>query len=314
MSDDAPYSLGASAKGLGQLTPILTDAHGHVIDGFHRQNADPDWPRITVDAVDTPQQLELARLAVNFCRRTMSASEMQNRLVFLVGKCGMKPDEIAELTGISRTTIYKYLPQALKDAKKVDAGIASGVRRAVPPAEQTVKTSDTPPKQVECGLCHKQVYYPKYPEVNGNIIRSCAVCADKLRTGELTLPEKPPKRTSTLTAPKPTETWDHRKATMQPPVSRMEVRVAAALTAKGVAFESQKPFCLQRVTADFYLPQRNLAVYLDGAPHAGREDRDAALRERLATRHGVTVLSVPYTNNSQKAEDAVLRRIMEALE
>jgi very-short-patch-repair endonuclease len=35
-----------------------------------------------------------------------------------------------------------------------------------------------------------------------------------------------------------------------------------------------------------------LAVYLDGQPHEGREDRDERLRELLAQRHGVKVLSI----------------------
>lgn len=169
MSDEG-YSLGKSAKGLGKLTPILKDAHGNIIDGFHRQNENPDWESIKVGSVDTPQKLELARLAVNFCRRTMGAEEMQNRIAFLVGKCGMKPEEIAELTGIGVSTIYKYLPQELKDKKKVDAGRIGGETAGALRVEQTVKTPETPitftrPPQGE----EKPREFPEHPVV-------CSVC------------------------------------------------------------------------------------------------------------------------------------------
>ena len=108
------YDLKGSATGLGELAPILKDAKGNIIDGFHRKEMDPNWTSLTVASVDNPVKLELARLAVNFCRRRVPKMEMQERIAFLVGKAGLKPEEIAEKTGISKRTIYNYLPQELE--------------------------------------------------------------------------------------------------------------------------------------------------------------------------------------------------------
>ena len=144
------YDLKGSATGLGELAPILKDAKGNIIDGFHRKEADPNWTSVTVTSVDNPVKLELARLAVNFCRRRVPKMEMQERIAFLVGKAGLKPEEIAEKTGISKRTIYNYLPQELKNQTKVDSGRMGGESSAAARASQdsgaslhqTVKDSD----------------------------------------------------------------------------------------------------------------------------------------------------------------------------
>lgn len=309
------YNLDASAKKLGKMYPILKDAHGNIIDGFHRQNVDPDWPTATVGSVDSPKTLELARLSVNFCRRTMGADELRNRLAFLVGKCGMKPDEISEHTGISVRTIYNHLPQELKDAQKAASGRLGGAATAAGRESaaqvQQVDRVNGAPKQTKCEFCGKPVYYPKYLEVKGGILRACVACEGKYRSGDIALPEPP--ATPKAFSLKPKETWEHRKAVMQPQVSQMEIRVAAALTAKGVKFESQKPFCLQSTTADFYLPDDNLVVYLDGAPHRGREDRDEATRELLVKRFGVEVLTIPYDAVSAKREAEIVQQILDVM-
>ena len=94
----------------------MKDKHGNIIDGFHRVGENADWYCITVETVDTPVKLALARLAVNYCRRKVHPEELTERITFLV-KAGMKPEEIAQATGISVATIYRYIPQELKDQK-----------------------------------------------------------------------------------------------------------------------------------------------------------------------------------------------------
>lgn len=120
------YDLNKSSKELGKLVPILKDAQGNIIDGFHRIEADPKWKSITVETVDNPVKLELARLAVNFCRRRMSPSELQQRISFLVG-AGLSAEEIADKTGVGKTTVYKYMPQGFKDSERSDA-IKAGIQ------------------------------------------------------------------------------------------------------------------------------------------------------------------------------------------
>jgi len=308
VTEESKYCLGKSAKGLGKLTPILKDAHGNIIDGFHRQNEDPDWEAIQVGSVDSPQKLELARLAVNFCRRTMGANEIQNRVAFLVGKCGMKPEEIAELTGISRTTIYKYMPQELKDEKKAEAGKLGGEAKAesfATHAKQIVKIYDAPPERVECQCCTIGVYYPKKFEG----VNVCSRCYDNLEAGTAKLPKQTQPTTKKIVEPpKIKESWAERKAHMQPQVSSMEQKLAVALSAKGVGFESQKQFCLQSTTPDFFIG--NTAFYIDGSVHVKRQDRDEYLRELLAKRHGVKVVSLSYETDSQQEQDRLLGEIL----
>jgi hypothetical protein len=42
----------------------------------------------------------------------------------------------------------------------------------------------------------------------------------------------------------------------------------------------------------------------------GREDRDEALRELLAKRHGLKVVSIPYERYSQKEKERILEEIL----
>jgi len=113
---------------------------------------------------------------------------------------------------------------------------------------------------------------------------------------------------------KPKETWAHRKAVMMPQISKMEEAVLVKLEQKGLHPEVQKEFCLRSTRPDYYFPQQNLAIYLDGAEvHKGREDRDEAIRELLIKRHGVRVVNIAYEGTSQTAQDEIVRKIERAL-
>jgi very-short-patch-repair endonuclease len=116
-----------------------------------------------------------------------------------------------------------------------------------------------------------------------------------------------------ITVQKPKDTWEQRKAQMQVPVSKMEEAVLIKLEQKGVHPEVQKEFCLQRTRPDYYFPQQNLAIYLDGEVHKGREDRDEALRELLTKRHNVKVATILYEGSSVASEDKIVNEIIEAI-
>lgn len=118
--EEAPYSLAASREGLGELSPVLKDINGDIIDGFHRLGENANWHTITVPTIDTPVKLELARLAVNFNRRKVSPEELSQRITFLI-KSGLKPEEIAKQTGIKLRTVQFYTPQEFKNPVKVAA-------------------------------------------------------------------------------------------------------------------------------------------------------------------------------------------------
>jgi len=291
MSDE--YDLAKSSKKLGPLVPILKDKNGNIIDGFHRQNANPDWPTITVDSVDSDAKLELARLATNFCRRRLEPSEIQNRLSFLVGKCGMKPEEIAEQTGISLTTIYKYLPQELKDEKKVEAGKASGEARSVPSAEHTVKTHD----MVICEFCHIASSDIQTEVVNSKPRKLCVRCQGnfvlaperftaffrnvngEVKTLEERLAEKP--------GPAFKEKWEQTLGTMQtddPKVERIFSEEAQALGLHGFRVKPEIPVI--SVWPDNFHVETNTLFWMDNEElHKGkRSDKDDQYRAILEGR------------------------------
>ena len=71
----AEYNLKESAKRIGRLIPVLTDAKGNIIDGIHRKKADPDWEEMRLDSIDNETKLTLARAIANWDRRKMSKGE-----------------------------------------------------------------------------------------------------------------------------------------------------------------------------------------------------------------------------------------------
>jgi hypothetical protein len=306
---ESEYNLAKSKKALGPLYPILKAKDGSIIDGFHRQNDDPDWASITVEAIDTPVKLELARLAANFCRRQMPATEFQNRVAFLV-KSGLKVSEIAEQTGISETTIRKYEPQELKDQVKAGAGRQGGI--SATQARQTVKIQDT----VQCDRCHVSTSTP----IEWHNHKLCQSCYGKAEAdpdgfnGYFTAVNKKPEPHVVLTTdtPRSLDSWETRKAQMSPQHSKFEGLVIASLIEAGVReLVQDRRFCILETVPDIYLPSQNLAIYLDGeAVHANKQDRDEQLRDLLAKRTGLKVHSYTYDSASEKEVERVTKEIL----
>jgi len=110
------------------------------------------------------------------------------------------------------------------------------------------------------------------------------------------------------------DAWTYRKARMQVPVSRMDEAVLVELQRLGIPFEAQKEFCLQSTTPDVYLPNKRIAIYLDGEKvHRKRDERDEALRELLTKRYGIRVISIPYKRFSKSELKRVIEKIKEAV-
>ena len=101
---------------------------------------------------------------------------------------------------------------------------------------------------------------------------------------------------------------------LHPAVSRMEQKVLLALHEKGQHPIAHKQFCLLYTEPDYYFPDQHLAVYLDGHEvHRKREERDTELRELLAKRYGIRVLTISYKRYSKKAKREIMKQILEAL-
>ena len=114
---------------------------------------------------------------------------------------------------------------------------------------------------------------------------------------------------------KPQETWEQRKAVMQPQHSRMEQAQLLKLQEANLRpVITDRPFCIRKTIPDFYFPTKHLAIYLDGPVHKGKEDRDEKLRTALTKQHGLTVKSIEYTVFTQKEVDRVFVLLKEAYE
>jgi len=102
---------------------------------------------------------------------------------------------------------------------------------------------------------------------------------------------------------------------MRPSISRMDEGVYIELQKRGINCEFQRSFCVQVTTPDIYIPSKRIAIYLDGEEvHAKRKERDEALRELLAKRYGIKVLSIPYKRFSKKELKRIVNEILEAIE
>jgi len=101
---------------------------------------------------------------------------------------------------------------------------------------------------------------------------------------------------------------------MRVTMSNAEGKVFVALQQRGVkGFFTDMEICLQKTIPDFFWPSKGLAVYLDGPPHVGKEDRDDRIVEMLEKR-GIRVLRFPYRPPlSNRRLNEIILAIEEAL-
>ena len=107
------------------------------------------------------------------------------------------------------------------------------------------------------------------------------------------------------------ESREH-KARMQSKHSQIEEALMIKLASAGVQFETDRLFCIQSTCPDFFFSHKNLAVYVDES-HQCREEQDEQLRELLAKRYRVKVVTISYERFSKQETERVFKQIMEAL-
>lgn len=137
------YDHKKSTKIVGQLYPVIVDQAGNVIDGLHRQEADPNWRTEVHPEIDTKEKFLLARCVANWHRRSVEKSEKEewvNGLAEIYKKQGIKiiAQKIIEVTGLSDTTVYTYLSSEYKDKKQSEVGKAPKPSRVS--ASQAIKS------------------------------------------------------------------------------------------------------------------------------------------------------------------------------
>ena len=176
------YDLKDSVKKVGKLYPVLVDAHGNVIDGYHRLEADPDWPVRKVEEITDPVQLTIARLVANVCRREVSAEEKTEWLRQIAELTGWSPKEIAENLPVSYTWVMKYIPDEYK--VRPGAGPKRVTRRVTQPKIDENKELSTK-KTIPCERCGRLVSEPVH--IKGKFY--CEECAAEVLSKK---PAKPP--------------------------------------------------------------------------------------------------------------------------
>ncbi len=99
---NTPISLKKSVLNIGQLYPILKDADGKVIDGFHRLEVNPNWKSITLENVKTEEERLIVSAHANIGRRNVTRKERMdviNRLAEIYYAQGLRPDAKIITTG-----------------------------------------------------------------------------------------------------------------------------------------------------------------------------------------------------------------------
>jgi hypothetical protein len=169
--DEDIRALRGSCKKISSLYPVLVSPSGDVIDGFHRLKANPDWPRFTVEGVADPLQLARARLIANE-RRNVSPEEKSQLLREIHVYSGWDTKQMAEELGWGISTVYKYLPDDLKDPTKAAARALGGSDSVLPHRTddgKAVSNETLKPQDMTEGQIREFLDSPKVKEVAASI-------------------------------------------------------------------------------------------------------------------------------------------------
>jgi ParB family chromosome partitioning protein len=308
--------LTLSIEKVGVMEPIIIrpkpDGKYELVAGGRRVIASKaaglkDVPAIVRELSD--EEAFIFQVSENLQRVDLTDKEKTKLVVYCAEKYKWKPKEIAEKISMSIQWVYKYLPNEYKDQVKAEAGRVGAEavqeKKAVllHGVEQTVTIQDVPKVElVECEICHMGISASEAQTIEGHVV--CPSHVEVAKRQYASTPKQTPKEY------KPKDSWEYRRAQMSPQHSRMEEIILAKLHEKDMPVVVDQEFCIQSTIPDFYFPSRNLAVYLDGPVHRGREDRDEQLRESLTARYGLRVVSIPYDGSSQQEVDRVLEQII----
>ncbi len=128
------YDLKDSKKIIGPLYPRLLDKQGREIDGFHREEADSEWPTTQLEHIDTDVKYWIARITANTHRRRVEPDERKKEVIELAkalraeGHEGSLIKIIAELTTFSIQHIGNLLKDHPEFKERPGAGGPSGVK------------------------------------------------------------------------------------------------------------------------------------------------------------------------------------------
>lgn len=112
MNKELIQQLRQSAKKHGNIYPVILAKNGSVIDGFHRLEANPNWQKLKLPITDKAE-ITILRLLANW-RRKLSKKEKTEMFDAIAQETGWTPKQIAEETGISYTTVKRYISDKYK--------------------------------------------------------------------------------------------------------------------------------------------------------------------------------------------------------
>lgn len=240
----------------------------------------------------------------NLNRNDLTDNE-KTRLVSEWAKLGYDAKTTSEKIHKSYSFVVKYLPSKFKDQTKAEAGQVGGLESGASrrEAKQQAETSHPINDLVSCDNCKMATHISRMKTLGDQDL--CPLCFERLSKMPKA-PEKP-----VYDSEKPKETWEQRKAVMSPQHSKIEDALRVKFSEAGLECETDRVFCLQSTTPDFYFRSKNLAVYVDGEVHNGKQDRDEALRELLTKRHGIRTVSIPYKAFTKEETNRVFNLISE---
>ena len=142
------YDHKKSTKVVGQLYPVIIDKAGNVIDGLHRQEADPNWRTEVHPEIDSQEKFLIARCVANWHRRQVPKEEKEEwinglariykkqgcQIPQLTGQRNEVVEKIVNVTGLAESTVRAYL----KDEFKVQKAYKKGTKPRVPASQAII--------------------------------------------------------------------------------------------------------------------------------------------------------------------------------
>jgi hypothetical protein len=263
--------LRASYKAHGARDKVVKSSDGELVDGHQRKAAVAEWPEEVNVNLKTTEDIITYQIDKNWNRTTKSEGWKREKIGKLV-ELGHNVDWIIGQTGLSKSTVYRYMPQELKVPEKVAAGIVSGAGRSVPTSEHTVTTHDAPQRK-ECEYCH--VSNGEAREWNGHVLcrRDYATALDdpakyhnhfgRLKKGQEAVQEKlsKPQTSSQMSS------WAHRSESMKVQHSQPEIDLMKELSALGITPETNQTVSLWWTIPDGLYRDKKVVYYVHGVVH-----------------------------------------------
>lgn len=123
---NTPVKLSKSEAVIGQLYPVLRDAEGKVIDGFHRLDSNPNWKSVILENIDTEEKRLIVSAHANVGRRSISRKERMNiinRLAEIYYQQGLRADAKIITTGINGRTQKRNYNEIKNKISEVMGGV-----------------------------------------------------------------------------------------------------------------------------------------------------------------------------------------------